>query len=96
MKAKNYVTSVTTRVINEVTCVLGRDNYDCLEKIEANEADIVNLDAGTAYYASINFVSRFLSVEKYPGDGKVSMIYRHCYGLPMICLSLLTLQEMVV
>lgn len=70
VKAKNYPTSVTTRAINEVTCVLAEDNYKCLEMIEANQADVVNLDAGTAYYASSNFVSRFLSAEKYPGDSK--------------------------
>ena len=73
--AKNYPTSVTTRAINAVTCVLGVDNYDCLEKIEANEADIINLDAGTAYYASINFVSRFLSSERYPGNGESTYIF---------------------
>ena len=73
--AKNYPTSVTTRAINAVTCVLGVDNYDCLEKIEANEADIINLDAGTAYYASINFVSRFLSSERYPENGESTYIF---------------------
>lgn len=72
VKLKNYPTTVTTRAINAVTCVQGLDNYDCLERIEANEADIVNLDAGTAYYASINFVSRFLSAERYPGNGELS------------------------
>ena len=63
--AKNY----PAEIINAVNCIVGRDNYECLEKIESDEADLVSLDAGTAYYASINFVSALLAAERYGPDG---------------------------
>lgn len=64
--AKNYIKTE----VNHVECIEGKDNYDCLEKIEGNQADIVTLDAGTAYYASINFVSTILMAEDYAGAGQ--------------------------
>ncbi|XP_067937048.1 transferrin 2-like [Watersipora subatra] len=66
--ARNYPTTETGRNINSVVCVTAQDSYDCLVKIEDGQADVVNLDAGTAYYASINFVSTLLNAERYDDD----------------------------
>ena len=67
---QNYPSSITARNINKVSCVSALDNYDCLVKIESNEVDVVNLDAGTAYYASLNFVSTLLVSETYANNGE--------------------------
>lgn len=56
--------------IDSVACVSGFDNFDCLEKMDDGAVDIVNMDAGTAYYASLNFVSVLLSAETYEGNCK--------------------------
>lgn len=67
---RNYPTSVATRAINKVKCVSASENYACLVQIEDGNADVVNVDAGTAYYASINFVSTLLVSEVYANEGK--------------------------
>lgn len=67
---KNYPTRIVTGAVNKVACVRARDNAECLVKIEAGEADIVNLDAGSAYTASIKFVSALISAESYSNKGK--------------------------
>ena len=76
---RKYPTSVTARNINKISCIEALDNYDCLVKIEADEADVVNLDAGTAYYASLNFVSTLLVSETYSNDGKYLASSLDCF-----------------
>lgn len=56
--------------INIVTCVETSDKYACLEKIDRGDADITRLDSGTAYFASVNFVSSLLASENYGDGGK--------------------------
>lgn len=63
-------------VINDVTCIVARDHYECLEKIDSGEADIVNLDAGTTYFASSNFVTVLLAAENYANSSMLKLY--HC------------------
>lgn len=62
-------------VVSRVSCVTVQDNYECLEKIKDGKADVINLDAGAAYHASINFVSTLLTAEKYAGGRELLSIY---------------------
>lgn len=55
--------------------------------INDGDADIVNLDAGTAYYASINYVSTLFLREKFPMSlqrGKMFLLI-YIFWIHIVC-----------
>ncbi|CAH8595885.1 unnamed protein product [Heterobilharzia americana] len=48
-----------------LTCVLGSDEFNCMKLISERSADLMNLDAGLAYYGSSLYSLRPIAVENY-------------------------------
>ena len=51
-----------------VTCILTRSYFECMEQVNQRLADFVNLDVGLAYYAVQNYGMRMFAMENYKFD----------------------------
>eukprot|EP00105_Crassostrea_gigas_P041196 XP_019925344.1 PREDICTED: serotransferrin-like isoform X2 [Crassostrea gigas] len=56
-------------VIPLIECVLGKDVYNCMEKIQDNDADIMALDTGQAYFGGRYYNMMPFLAEKYSPGG---------------------------
>ncbi|KAL3318700.1 p97 [Cichlidogyrus casuarinus] len=55
----------TMNTLYNLTCVQGRDEFDCMKIISEFNADLMNLDAGLGFYASRRYSLRPIAVESY-------------------------------
>lgn len=60
----------------KVQCVRGRDYFHCMDLIENNEADVVNLEAGLVRYAVDWHMLMPILMERYDDmfDGKGALV----------------------
>ena len=67
---KNQVKS-PYKSLPELKCVQGSDQFDCMQKISENQADLIALDPGMGYTAGEFFTLLPIIAEKYdPGQSK--------------------------
>ncbi|KER32159.1 hypothetical protein T265_01774 [Opisthorchis viverrini] len=71
-KCEKLRQSITTipqlSMMYTLTCIAGQDEFQCMRLIHSREADLINLDAGLAYYGSSLYSLRPIAVENYALD----------------------------
>ena len=60
----------------KLECVLATDQYDCMDKIFKNEADLIELGTGLSYTAGEYYNMIPLVVEKYMAGECLSVLFR--------------------